>query len=114
MEIFSSVALSNTHITQHELGVLQVNSISLFVFFALEYWDLMNPSEKYDKIPEIWQGHNIADYIDPDIMKVSLTLLILCFEAHMNCCIHVVTPSIQNFLYRATKFAFTEKRHTCH
>lgn len=31
----------------------------------------MNPSEKYDVIPEIWEGHNIADYIDPDIMKVS-------------------------------------------
>lgn len=43
-------------------------------FFSLEYWDLMNPSEKYDRIPEIWEGHNIADYIDPDIMKVSFTL----------------------------------------
>ena len=30
----------------------------------------MNSSEKYDKIPEIWEGHNIADYIDPDIMQV--------------------------------------------
>ncbi|POI22082.1 hypothetical protein CIB84_014170, partial [Bambusicola thoracicus] len=35
----------------------------------MKYWDLMNSSEKYDKIPEIWQGHNILDYIDPDIMK---------------------------------------------
>ncbi|XP_029444398.1 nucleolar GTP-binding protein 1 [Rhinatrema bivittatum] len=34
-----------------------------------KYWDLMNPSEKNDRIPEVWQGHNIADYIDPDIMK---------------------------------------------
>ncbi|XP_014240594.1 nucleolar GTP-binding protein 1 [Cimex lectularius] len=24
---------------------------------------------KYDIIPEIWEGHNIADYIDPDIFK---------------------------------------------
>lgn len=24
---------------------------------------------KYDVIPEIWEGHNIADYIDPDIFK---------------------------------------------
>lgn len=31
----------------------------------------MNQDEKYDVIPEIWEGHNIADYIDPDIMKVS-------------------------------------------
>lgn len=32
----------------------------------------MNEDEKHDKIPEVWEGHNIADYIDPDIMKVSL------------------------------------------
>lgn len=25
---------------------------------------------KYDVIPELWQRHNIADYIDPDIFKV--------------------------------------------
>merc|ERR1711978_487680 len=24
--------------------------------------------QKYDVIPETWQGHNIADFIDPDIM----------------------------------------------
>ncbi|TTH23514.1 Nucleolar GTP-binding protein 1 [Bagarius yarrelli] len=34
-----------------------------------KYWDLMNADEKHDKIPEIWEGHNIADYIDPEIMK---------------------------------------------
>ena len=28
--------------------------------------------ERYDAIPEIWEGHNIADYIDPDIFKVGL------------------------------------------
>jgi len=31
----------------------------------------MNEDEKQDKIPEVWEGHNIADYIDPDIMRVS-------------------------------------------
>merc|ERR1712228_1007389 len=25
--------------------------------------------QKYDIIPETWQGHNIADYVDPDIME---------------------------------------------
>nr|CAI5851567.1 unnamed protein product [Callosobruchus analis] len=25
--------------------------------------------ERYDIIPEIWEGHNIADYIDPDIFE---------------------------------------------
>ncbi|XP_076837574.1 GTP-binding protein 4 [Brachyhypopomus gauderio] len=34
-----------------------------------KYWDLMNADEKHDKIPEIWEGHNISDYIDPEIMK---------------------------------------------
>lgn len=42
------------------------------LLFFLEYWDLMNEEEKQDKIPEVWQGHNIADYIDPDIMNVSV------------------------------------------
>lgn len=32
----------------------------------------MNEDEKQDKIPEVWEGHNIADYIDPDIMKVGV------------------------------------------
>lgn len=25
--------------------------------------------ERYDIIPELWEGHNIADYIDPDIFE---------------------------------------------
>lgn len=25
--------------------------------------------EKYDVVPELWEGHNIADYVDPEIMK---------------------------------------------
>ncbi|XP_064615993.1 GTP-binding protein 4-like [Liolophura sinensis] len=32
-------------------------------------WDLSNPEEAYDTMPEIWQGHNVADFIDPDIMQ---------------------------------------------
>nr|Q99P77.3 RecName: Full=GTP-binding protein 4; AltName: Full=Chronic renal failure gene protein; AltName: Full=Nucleolar GTP-binding protein 1 [Rattus norvegicus]AAK13446.1 G protein-binding protein CRFG [Rattus norvegicus] len=40
-----------------------------YILDLQKYWDLMNSSEKYDKIPEIWEGHNAADYIDPAIMK---------------------------------------------
>ncbi|NXD92035.1 NOG1 protein, partial [Chaetorhynchus papuensis] len=40
-----------------------------YILDLQKYWDLMNSSEKYDKIPEIWEGHNILDYIDPDIMR---------------------------------------------
>lgn len=29
--------------------------------------------ERFDIIPEIWEGHNIADYIDPDIFEVLRT-----------------------------------------
>ena len=32
---------------------------------------LKNADEKYDIVPEIWEGHNIADYIDPDILEVN-------------------------------------------
>ena len=37
-------------------------------YIIKETWDLKNPEEKYDAIPEIWNGHNVADFIDPDIM----------------------------------------------
>uniref|UniRef100_A0A7N8YH26 Nucleolar GTP-binding protein 1 n=1 Tax=Mastacembelus armatus TaxID=205130 RepID=A0A7N8YH26_9TELE len=40
-----------------------------YVLDLQKYWDLMNAEEKHDKIPEVWEGHNIADYIDPEIMK---------------------------------------------
>uniref|UniRef100_A0A7N6AD90 Nucleolar GTP-binding protein 1 n=1 Tax=Anabas testudineus TaxID=64144 RepID=A0A7N6AD90_ANATE len=40
-----------------------------YILDLQKYWDLMNEDEKQDKIPEVWEGHNIADYIDPDIMK---------------------------------------------
>ncbi|XP_062580603.1 GTP-binding protein 4-like [Saccostrea cucullata] len=40
-----------------------------FIVDLRKHWDLSNEEEKYDIIPEIWQGHNVADFIDPDIMK---------------------------------------------
>ncbi|KAJ8387171.1 hypothetical protein AAFF_G00159830 [Aldrovandia affinis] len=40
-----------------------------YILDLQKYWDLMNAEEKTDKIPEIWEGHNISDYIDPEIMK---------------------------------------------
>ena len=32
-------------------------------------WDLKNNEEKYDSIPEIWNGHNVADFVDPEILE---------------------------------------------
>ncbi|XP_037746946.1 GTP-binding protein 4 [Chelonia mydas] len=48
---------------------LEVEMGDDYILDLQKYWNLMNSSEKYDKIPEIWEGHNIADYIDPDIMR---------------------------------------------
>nr|KAF6431313.1 GTP binding protein 4 [Rousettus aegyptiacus] len=46
-----------------------------YVLDLQKYWDIMNLSEKHDKIPEIWEGHNVADYIDPDIMQKTKTMM---------------------------------------
>ena len=35
-----------------------------------EHWDLAKGDEKQDILPEIYLGKNVADFIDPDIMKV--------------------------------------------
>lgn len=32
-------------------------------------WDLKNAEEAQDIVPEIWEGKNIADFVDPDIME---------------------------------------------
>jgi len=39
-----------------------------------ENYILKNPEWKYDIIPEIWDGKNIADFIDPDIEEKLLAL----------------------------------------
>lgn len=35
--------------------------------------------QKYDVIPEIWEGHNIADYIDPEIFEVGARICVFFF-----------------------------------
>ena len=39
-------------------------------FSCAEHYLLRNPDEKYDVVPEIMDGHNIADFIDEDIEQV--------------------------------------------
>ncbi|XP_062511706.1 GTP-binding protein 4-like [Corticium candelabrum] len=34
-----------------------------------KYYLLTNEGEKYDAIPEMWEGKNISDFIDPEIME---------------------------------------------
>ena len=42
-----------------------------------QHWDLRNKDEKHDIIPEIFLGKNVADFIDPDIMKVGFGFAIV-------------------------------------
>ena len=55
-----------------EVGFKFIEFSDLFIHFILwiETWDLKNHEEKYDVIPETFNGHNVADFIDPDIMEV--------------------------------------------
>ena len=44
-----------------------------YILDLTKKWLLANPDYKTDKIPELWNGHNFADFIDPQIMsKLSL------------------------------------------
>merc|ERR1711972_341030 len=40
-----------------------------------KHWDLPKPDQKYYTIPKIWEGKNIADYIDPEIEEKLAALL---------------------------------------
>lgn len=48
------------------------NELGEYYYMDLrQHWDLKNDEEKHDIIPEIYLGKNVADFIDPDIMKVN-------------------------------------------
>lgn len=47
-----------------------------YVLDLKKHYDI-EAEEKYDCIPEIWEGHNVADYIDPDIFNVSANFILL-------------------------------------
>jgi len=46
-----------------------------YVLQIQKHWDLPKPDQKWDTIPEIWNGKNIADYIDPEIEQKVAALL---------------------------------------
>ncbi|WKY06823.1 hypothetical protein Q1695_006757 [Nippostrongylus brasiliensis] len=46
-----------------------------YILDLKKHYMLKNPEEKYDVIPEIWEGHNIADFVDPEIQKKLADLL---------------------------------------
>lgn len=41
-----------------------------YVLDLQKHYTEIPEEERYDIIPEFWEGHNVADYIDPDIFDV--------------------------------------------
>jgi nucleolar GTP-binding protein len=41
-----------------------------YILDLRKHYLLKNEDEKYDVVPEIWEGHNVADFIDPNIVEV--------------------------------------------
>lgn len=41
-----------------------------YYYFPLIENYVIADDEKYDIIPELWEGHNVADFIDPEIKEV--------------------------------------------
>ncbi|CAI4231907.1 unnamed protein product [Auanema sp. JU1783] len=46
-----------------------------YVLDLKKHYMLKNDDEKYDIVPEIWEGHNIADFVDPNIQQKLADLL---------------------------------------
>lgn len=46
-----------------------------YILDLKKHYLLKNPEEKYDVIPEIWEGHNLSDFVDPEIQTKLETLL---------------------------------------
>lgn len=40
-----------------------------YILDLKKHYTDITEEERYDIIPELWEGHNIADYIDPDIFN---------------------------------------------
>lgn len=59
-------------ILERELELVQGRNYKLDL---KKYYLLKNDEEKYDKLPEIWEGHNIADFIDPQVLEKLKKLL---------------------------------------
>jgi nucleolar GTP-binding protein len=46
-----------------------------YILDLKKHYMLKNEEEKYDVVPEIWEGHNLADFVDPDIQQKLADLL---------------------------------------
>jgi len=48
---------------------MELQLVYIKIIFYLEKYQLKNDEWKYDVIPEIIDGKNIADFVDPDIAE---------------------------------------------
>jgi len=48
---------------------IEIEMGSKYFLDLKKHYLLKNEDEKYDIIPEIWEGHNIADFVDQDIVE---------------------------------------------
>ncbi|KAI1726562.1 nucleolar GTP-binding protein 1 (NOG1) domain-containing protein [Ditylenchus destructor] len=48
---------------------LEIELGSKYFLDLKKHYLLKNDDEKYDVVPEIWEGHNIADFVDPEIVQ---------------------------------------------
>ncbi|KAI6175398.1 Nucleolar GTP-binding protein 1 [Aphelenchoides bicaudatus] len=49
---------------------LEIELGDQYVLDLKKHYLLKNDDEKYDVVPEIWEGHNVADFIDPQIVEM--------------------------------------------
>lgn len=59
---------------------LEVEMGNQYYLDLKKHYLLKNEQEKYDVVPEIWEGHNIADFIDPNIIEVYFYLKLTIFS----------------------------------
>merc|ERR1712002_664671 len=60
--------ISNTAVQKKLERQIELEMDDEYILDLQKNWDLKNIEDKSDNIPEIWEGHNVADYIDPDIL----------------------------------------------
>lgn len=82
------------------------------------HWDLKIPDEKHDVLPEIFLGKNVADFIDPDIMKVCalfntiIKLLFLFFTIGANICATLWIHGFDVFLFSFSNLLIIHEEET--
>lgn len=61
---------------------IEIEMGSKYILDLKKHYLLKNENEKYDIIPEIWEGHNIADFVDSDIVEVIYSVYFkdVCFR----------------------------------